>query len=335
MTETWTGNKGEWSEAYVFLRLLQNPLIPAGDFSLEAIGGKYYVAKSITLPSAEEKIFYPIQARYESSGGKAVTAEEISEICAEILEQLKSTQNSAFSIPKAQNVLERLGLNSMKTSSAHKVDIQLELPSLGGGKDLNLGFSIKSQLGSASSLLNHSNATSIKFEAPDGYTFQNFRTIADPSDLIFRGFSNDTFQNNLEFFGSDFPAKLADLVKYSALRPGVRSLDEELMLWAGDNGGQLAYEKIKYQMKSFLRATALGMQPSRPWAGDLEGYGGYIVVKKNGGMMCLHLEHDDDFKTYLLKNSRFENPASGRVSQPPRLNNLNLLALPLQIRFAK
>lgn len=335
MTEIWTGNKGEWSEAFVFLRLLQNPLIPAGDFSLEAIGGKYYVAKSITLPNAEEKVFYPIQATYESSTGKAVTAEEISNISAQILEQLRNTQTSAFSIPKAQNVLERLGLSSMKTSSLHKVDIQLELPSLGGGKDLNLGFSIKSQLGSASSLLNHSNATSIRFEAPNGYTFENFRTMADPSDLIFRGFSNDTFQNNLEFFGSEFPAKLADLVKHSAFLPGVRTLDEELTLWAGDNGGGLAHEKIKYQMKSFLRATALGMQPSRPWAGDLEGYGGYLVVKRNGGIMCLHLEQDDDFKSYLLKNSRFESPASGRVSQPENVGATNLIAVPLQIRFLK
>jgi|LakMenEpi03Aug12_release.lakeMendotaPanAssembly.Ray.scaffolds.fasta_scaffold455098_1 hypothetical protein len=334
MTDLWTGNKGEWSEAYVFLRLLQNPLIPAGDYSLEAIGGKYYVAKSITLPNAEEKPFFPIQPKYESKTGKAVTAEEISEISGLILEELKSSQTSAFSIPKAQNVLERLGLSSMKTSSAHKVDIQLELPSLGGGKDLSLGFSIKSQLGSASSLLNHSNATSIKFEAPVGYTFENFRTMADPNDLIFRGFSNDTFQNNLEFFGSDFPAKLAELVKHSAFLPGVRTLDEELTLWAGDNGGPLAHEKIKFQMKSFLRATALGMQPSRPWAGDLEGYGGYLVVKKNGGIMCLHLEHDDDFKSYLLKNSRFENPASGRVSQPENVGT-NLIAVPLQIRFLK
>jgi len=335
MTESWTGNKGEWSEAFVFLRLLQNPLIPAGDFCLEAIGGKYYVAKSITLPNAEAKTFYPIQAKYESKTGKAVTAEEISDTSARILEELKSTQTSAFSIPKAQNVLERLGLNSMKTSSAHKVDIQLELPSLGGGKDLNLGFSIKSQLGSASTLLNHSNATSIKFEAPEGFTFENFRTIGVPSDLIFRGFSNDTFQNNLEFFGIDFPSKLADLVKNSAFLPGVRTLDEELTLWASDNGGSLAHEKIKFQMKSFLRATALGMQPSRAWAGDLQGYGGYLVVKKNGGIMCLHLEHDDDFKNYLLNNSRFENPASSRVTQPQRSSNVNVLALPLQIRFAK
>jgi hypothetical protein len=55
-------------------------------------------------------------------------------------------------------------------------------------------------------------------------------------------------------------------------------------------------KEVSFKIKTFLRAVALGMVPSRPWDTYLNTYGGYLVVKKNGDVVCYHLYNDDKFK---------------------------------------
>ena len=325
MTERWTGNKGEWSEAYVFLALLANPLIPAANYNLENIGGKYYVAKAIYIPTAdgEAKKFLPLQEKYVSEAGE-VRLDTIKKALPEALENIK-TQPATFELPDIQKLFKLLGISSFKASASTKIDIVLELPSLGGGQDQKLGFSIKSQLGNPSTLMNSSGATNIVWKVETSELVgracvaqknSENRNVIKPCvpDFKFAGFTSDTFLNNLAYFGSDFPEKLARMVRNAYFGIGTTSLIEQLQLVAADLPGLVEENKLRYQTKNFLRAVALGMMPAATWNGDLEGYGGYIVAKNDGELACLHLENDDEFKDYLLNNVRFDWPSSARTA---------------------
>ena len=345
MSSIWTSNKGEWSEAYTFLRLLTNPIISAADDYLEMKPGKYYVVKGLTLTTENQTFLVrPMEARYsfsESSSG--VSNEEISDSLPKILHEI-SEGESAFSSPTTQRLFERMGLTKFKAASSQKVDIELELPSLGGGQDAKLGFSIKSMLGSPSTLFNASSTTNIRYSFspedldPSGLVdlkYHELRPYLKDKPITFEGFDLEIFKDNLEFFGIDFPQKLAAVVLSAHVGAGTRTLSEAITIWAADNGGQLAADKFTFQMKNFLRATALGMRPGTPWKGDLEGYGGYIIVKPNGDLACLHLENDDDFRSYLLNHTRLDFPKSSLFSASHVEKERLYFSVNFQIRFIK
>ena len=250
----------------------------------------------------------------------------------------------AFSSPTTQGIYERMGLSKFKAASTQKVDIELELPSLGGGQDATLGFSIKSMLGSPSTLFNASSTTNIRFSIQTDQTpeadllslkYHELRPHLQGQTIRYEGFELETFKDNLEFFGSDFPEKLASIVLAAYLGTGTTTLTEAITLWAADNGLQLAESKFAFQMKNFLRSTALGMKPGTPWQGDLEGYGGYIIVKPDGDLACLHLENDDDFKNYLLSHTKLDFPKSSLFSQSTVENGALNFSVNFQIRFLR
>lgn len=345
MTSVWTSNKGEWSEAYTFLRLLVNPVIGAADDDLGVKPGKYYVVKGVTLITDHDKyLVRPMDAQYSFDGESlGVTAEEIRKALPVILTEI-SGGSGAFSSPTTQRIYERMGLSKFKAASTQKVDIELELPSLGGGQDALLGFSIKSMLGSPSTLFNASSTTNIRFSfQPDSpldanlvnLKYYELRTHLQGKAITYERFEQETFKDNLEFFGSDFPEKLASVVLAAYLGTGTTTMREAITLWAAENGLQLAESKFSFQMKNFLRSTALGMRPGTPWQGDLEGYGGYIIVKSDGDLTCLHLENDDDFKNYLLNNTKLDFPKSSLFSPSTLENGTFNFSVNFQIRFLR
>ena len=77
------------------------------------------------------------------------------------------------------------------------------------------------------------------------------------------------------------------------------------------------------------------MVPSRPWDTYLNTYGGYLVVKENGDLVCYHLYNDDQFKDYLYNNTRFETPSTSRhgFGKIYEEDGELKLKLNLQIRF--
>ncbi len=349
MSSNWSGNKGEWSESYTFLKLLAYPLISAGTSDLTFVPGKYYVAKKVAVPFSSEGLteFLPLAETFRvGDSAPGVSLSRIKSALPQFLSEIQSGKGT-FEIPLISDLFREMGLTSFKAASGQKMDIYLTLPSLGGGQDLNLGFSIKSQLGSASTLFNASGATNLDFEVSDQTVkLGDFKELkyhegrallrSIGTRLIPMGPQNPAFLSNLEFFGSDFPRKLASLVESAFMDEQTgTSLLENVQIWAAANGGQLAENKVVFQLKNFLRAVALGMRPATNWNGDLEGYGGYIVVTKSGELLCLHLENDDEFKNYLLKNTKFDFPKDELFSRPRTDSGKLVFPVNFQIRFLK
>lgn len=342
----WTSNKGEWSEAYVLLKLLVDPALVASDSSLQPVAGKYYVVKQIIWKSSEmERVLTPKSNFYSSNGesSRQVSLDEIRESLPLILKAI-SEGRGAFPIPIVQDIYDRIGLPSFKMSSSKKVDITLVIPSLGGVQDRELGFSIKSQLGSRSTLLNSSSATNIRYEVTGAKALEalgqsgldHYRSNLDAirenaGSIAFYNFKSQIFSANLRNFSSDFPEFYAEMVRtYLTGESSTRNISELTII---SSSNSMEVSQRRFQVKAFLRAVALGLVPSSDWSGKLAGYGGYIVVKKSGELVCLHLENDDDFKDYLFENTAFDIPKNDLFEHPFEEDGRFYLSLNAQIRF--
>ena len=58
-----------------------------------------------------------------------------------------------------------------------------------------------------------------------------------------------------------------------------------------------------YKIKHLLTSTALGMMPATAWNGQFDANGGYLVVKKDGEILCYHFYDRNRFEDYLFRSS--------------------------------
>ncbi len=77
------------------------------------------------------------------------------------------------------------------------------------------------------------------------------------------------------------------------------------------------------------------MVPQTPWKDRLSAYGGYIVVRNNGELVCYHLYNENAFKDYLFNDTRFDTPSCSRYKFGSIYDDHGSLFinLNLQIRF--
>lgn len=343
---SWTSNKGEWSEAYVLLKLLVDPALVASDSHLNPVDGRYYIVKQIIWRSKdEERILTPKATTYSSATdpSKSVTLYEIKEALPKILFEISQGER-AFPMPIVQDIYERMGLPSFKMSSTKKIDISLVISSMVGVQDRELGFSIKSQLGSNSTLLNASSTTNIRYTVQGqdareaigpqglGHYRKNLDAMkANSGRLVFDEFESETFSSNLRNFSSDFPEFFAEMVRaYVTGESSTRNISD---LTTISSTSSSEVNQRRYQVKSFLRAVALGLVPGSEWSGKLAGYGGYIIVKRTGELVCLHLDNDDEFKDYLFENTAFDIPKNDLFQSPKIIEEELKIFLNAQIRF--
>ena len=69
---------------------------------------------------------------------------------------------------------------------------------------------------------------------------------------------------------------------------------------------------IEYKFKGLLRDIALGMVPNSEWDGIQRADGGYIIVKKDLSISCLHVFNWGHFANYLFKRVKFDTPSTER-----------------------
>lgn len=65
-------------------------------------------------------------------------------------------------------------------------------------------------------------------------------------------------------------------------------------------------EIYTFKLKKLLTSAALGMMPSKKWSGKYDANGGYLVVKKDGEILCYHIYDLNRFEDLLFKNAYLE-----------------------------
>lgn len=350
-------NKGDWSELYVLLYLLGTRKLYTADEALKKSDEFYFpIKKVIRNDTAESHVEFSLEGinRVEiylnSELTRSMTSEDFKSEASALFKDIVAGAGS-FDIPHAERFLNAIFLNRLAAPSSDITDIKMELHDTLTGIDQIMGFSVKSYIGGAPTLLNASGATNFAYEViglnDEQSEFVNsietrtkiidrIKAIEDFGGTIkFSHAVNDVFSGNLIMIDSMMEDIIADMLLYSYTHNEVDC--EKLVDWL-ETSNPLGYSRgnvYTYKFKQFLCAKALGMDPSEKWSGIDEANGGYIVAKSDGEVLAYHIYNRDKFMQYLLSSTKFERASTKRHGFASIYTNggKKYINLNLQIRF--
>ena len=154
-----TGNKGEWSEIYVFLKLLADGRLNAADANLNAIPNVYYPIIKILRQENTISREYRINGNIKIVDGNnnellnLPIAEFISR-SQQLFNELRNAEGRSFAFSDIETFLNSIDIRSLTALKTDKADIKVVVHDLNTGMQPKLGFSIKSMLGGNSTLFN-------------------------------------------------------------------------------------------------------------------------------------------------------------------------------------
>lgn len=347
----WEFNRGEWTEAYVFLRLLGEGRIYGATTELVKDDSTYIDIVNIIRDEPDKLLIFErfvneeipyVQLFKDNEKLKIVTAPEFNAKADYLYKQLKElrTGKGKVSIPAIQKYLEDFKIDSPKanlSSSAKqkygtKTDIIVTSKNSIDNMRTTGGFSIKSHIGSSPTLFNSSQTSGFVYKVvgcdEEGMHRLNAKDslldiisgIRDNYSLEYAGCRNEIFAQNINMVDSrmDEIMQYALLIRVGYLQndfpPTVASTCEVL---AEKNPLNVRNPQAFYtsKLKSFLFASFAGMTASEEWSGRKLLTGGYIDVDKNGEILYYRAMSDDVFENYLYQHTYFDRPDRGVLKE--------------------
>ncbi len=347
-------NKGEWSELYTFLYLIDNPNLVIVDENLQQKNNKIFqILEFLLANETKYKLLENNKVMKILSNG--VNKEyEINYINSQhkiLLEKIIAHRSAkgTFNINEIQPLInDLLDGNKLKGSSKVKGDLKAIVFDTIKNNDLNISYNIKSELGAKATLLNASNHTNFIYEVTninDSIMTQNnninTRTkLIDKCNLLksngaifnFIKTESSVFTNNLKLIDSKLDEILAKMLILS-YEKNTKDIKVLLSLIINDTTSEIYYKK---KIADFANAVTFGMRASEEWNGINEVNGGIIIVTKTGKVYLLDLIY---FKSivdkYLIDNIKLDSPSSSRYKMFKiyKENNKYYFKLNLQVRF--
>lgn len=357
-----TGNKGEWSEIYALFKLLGDKQLFLGDKDIEKLEGLVYPIIKILRSENNGDFEYSIKDEIILISGKEqvlkIPIDEFKTKALFLLKAIKENRERTFSVPEIEEFMLSINCISLKASSSAKTDITIVVHDQRTNQQPTLGFSIKSQLGSPSTLLNAGKTTNFIYEINYAHFSRNeidqinsIDTRSKIMDRIAQIQSKDgifefvkterqIFSNNLVLIDSLLPQILSQIV-FDFYSSEFSHLTDLVDLTAKKNPLEFDIENehkfYEYKIKRFLTDVALGMMPSQVWTGKYDATGGYLIIKDNGDVLCYHIYNKNEFEDYLLNNTKLDTASSSRhgFGEVYEENGQLFFKLNLQIRFTK
>lgn len=360
-----SANKGEWSELYALFRLLSDGKLSAGDANLNEIETLIYPIINIIRSDTEGLLNYSIDRDIVliTNDREELARVPISKFTSNaklLLQKIKEGNDSAFRIDEIMPFREEIHANKIKADSLNKSDITIVVHDPRTGLKPKLGFSIKSQVGGASTLLNPGKITNFRYKLSDNLNNDLVSQINDIKNfnkklttiyqynckLQFCGIdpspkAGNRFFNNLILIDYCMPGLIAEmlLVRYLYNKSKIADI---LEIVKSENPFKLdmadSHQYYECKVKRLLTDIALGMTPAHIWNGVYEANGGYLIVKETGDIICYHIYNKKEFEDYLYFNTYLETPSTGRYEFGDIIVNDNgeqIIKLNLQIRFIK
>lgn len=354
-----TGNKGEWSEFYAFVKLLSTGVLYAADENVNRLENTYFPILKILREENQggEKEYVissedgSVEVHWHTDTIRNLTRAELVHMASGILTAIQNGGNRAFEIDGSERMMDALACSKISAPSTDKTDITLQVHDIYTGYDSICGFSIKSELGSAPTLLNASGATNFVFEVPDisDAEAERINAINTPTKIIdrmnairchgalkFVGAANSVFAVNLMFIDTGMERIIGEVLLDYYCNNIAECKALTMRLEQANPLSYPGYGLYEYKFKNFLCAVALGMMPASGWNGQDEANGGYVIVKQNGDVVAYHLYNRDAFKSYLLNNTKLERGSTTRhnfATIYTGTDGKKYINLNLQIRF--
>lgn len=355
------GNKGEWGEFYAFIKLIADKQLVGADADLEKIESSLFPILKIVREDAAGKFVYELledeKVKLFSPDGETSVINS-ADLKTKVKEVFKAIQknNKTFDIPVASELIDRFKINSLNAGSNRKEDLILNIHDHTINRNHEVGFSIKSKLGSPATLLNASAATNFTFKI-NGLKESKVQkinkidtkakirdrltaVIEEGGSFVFHGVDSEIFEKNLRKIDTVMPEILAGILlayfsnkgpEFPQLVQHIKDTEFKILQF------NLSYEDYTYKIKSLLNNSALGMVPATQWDGNLRAHGGVIVVREDGEVVCYHLYNAEAFRDYLFNNTRLDSPGTTRHGYGKIYveNREMFIKLNLHIRFTK
>ena len=331
------GNKWEWAEVYVLLRLL------AEENKDET---KEYTAGEI------------VSIYINGSKVKELPETEFESELVNLLNEFNSKDsNGAFSVESTQNFRDKILCHRLFTPAMDKNDIMVKIIDTDTVYSQTIGSSMKSELGSYPTLLNAGKTTNFIYRIVQNQselireTNEIYKVLGGKNHIDVRGriskiieengtleyqkMNNRVFEDNLVLIDSNMDRIIAETLLYF-YKDGISNCNEMVEKLEQENpmnyGNVNAY---RYKFKKFLTAVALGMKPATVWDGLDETTGGYIVVTKEDNVLAYHIYNRNYFEEYLLSNTKYEIASTSRhdFGEVYSENGEDFIKLNLQVRF--
>lgn len=336
-------NKGEWSELYAFIRLLKEGRIYAADESVNRIDDIFFpILRMFRKETDSQTVDYATgQVIRIYKNGKLVntlSADNIEKIASVLFDRIfTGTENSekgAFEIPEISDFLSDMNISRIKAPSRDKVDITMQVHDIKTGYEPVLGFSVKSDVGSPPTLLNSGKNTRFRYEI-HGITEDDMKEINAIDKSVSREYLKErmrelfrrasfveyhsmldqTYEDNLFLIDSMLPQIYAHFILLHFQTMHLKHMDCKKTCAVLDQINPLNHRKqniYTYKIKKLLCASALGMTPGTEWNGVEAATGGYVIVKRDGDVLCYHLYNRNFFEDYLLNNTVIDRPSTSR-----------------------
>jgi hypothetical protein len=329
-----TANKGEWSELWAFVQSMATGKIDLCDEHLTPLIGQQLPLQKVFREdvifdlSDPEHISFKLPDATQIQVSRSLLRIEIKEF----FKEFTNAKGRAFSCISGEKLLKKFHQSEIKAPSRQKKDIEFEILDPKVLIPRRAGFSIKSQLGGKSTLLNASrDNTNFCFEIVGGqFDINSINSISSGSKIKdrvnalidakcsfkFSHCKGAVFNQNLTKIDSQMPELLGWATLLNFVMPhGKKNLTDVLADKRFQDSAQtiaipLDAGSIEYKFKHLLSAIALGMVPATPWSGIIDADGGYLVVKRNGDLVCFHVYNLGSFQEYLLRHVMFDTPAS-------------------------
>lgn len=355
-----TGNKGEWSEVYVLFKLLGEKRVYSGDKDLKRIDNLFYPILKIIRDEQNKNLKYSINGDIVivTENNEEIVREKVSDFLRKAKDLLKIIKENSgtFSAPSIEKFMDEIHCTRLKAKSTDKADIKIVIHDLRTGMEPKLGFSIKSQLGARSTLLNAGQTTNfiykIKGNKLDKSTIDKINNIESKKKIKervkyilhsgcnfeYEDMQNNTFKNNLILIDTCLPQIVAEMLRLS-YTTDVLDIHELVEMVTKENpldlDLSLGHPYYEHKIKQLLVDIALGMTPAKPWKGIYDANGGYLVVKEDGDVLCYHFYDRNLFEDYLYYNTELDRASTTRYNYAKIIKRGEelLFNMNLQIRF--
>lgn len=331
---TSTKNKGEWTELYSFLKLLNDKklLLADKDLNINNNFNHFNVTKVTTLNIEES--FYLLEddfvlVRNDSIGSeKKIRVSDF--VNNDVLRSLATSidsGSSTFNIPEFDLIQDQLGISIVKGGNSNqKADIVLDINNNRISKE-NEGFGIKSYLGSKPTLLNASGNTNFIFEILDLQSnniddINSINTNTKIKDRIerihalggcfkFSKIETESMKYNLSMVDSSMPEIVSTmLLEFYLNRTNVINSNLENVFNKG-NTFNTDFLSLQVKVKRLLVSILLGFFAGKKWDGSYVA-NGTIVVKETGEQVGFHIVDKESLENYLFENIKFDTPSTTR-----------------------
>lgn len=375
-------NNGEWAEVYIFFKVMADRKLYTADAEFNPIKDVYLDVLSVIREEVKGEVYkyktgehVTILLNNEPVG--LVSVEDFIEYKNLLWKLLEENTKTTFSSEEIENFLNSIFIFNPKSPAqivskfcGGTIDIVIETKDRSGVNRI-LGFSCKSDLRTAATLLNASGEnTNFIYEVTgpmDDKKMEHFNTIfkevTRKGEICYDIATSDRMQYlhdigcNIEFVspakclartnlikcgGKEMPDIVAGMLKkfYFENLSGQTSMNDCVSYLAEKDVADYGFEDLQdtYRAKiaQLLMCIFTGMRLGAPWNGRQEVNGGYIVVKNGGDVVALHSTIADEFKDFLVAKMHMESPSHSRHKDMYiyKENDRYFIKLALQLRFS-